>query len=66
MKLNFKEWNIIYEALTDKARAIASDLKWREDWQKEHEAEEDSDTRDLRTKLNAVNGIIRNIENSAI
>ena len=66
MKLNFKEWNLIYECLTDKARAIANDLKWREDWAKEHDSEEDSDTRELRGKLNAVNKIIQNLETATV
>ena len=66
MKLNFKEWNVIYEVLTEKARNIASDLKWHEDWAKEHETDEDEQTGEIRARLNAVNSIIKKLESCAI
>ena len=66
MKLSFKEWTLVYECLTEKARSLASDLKWREDWAKEHDAEEDSDTREIRGKLNAVNKLIQQLETATV
>ena len=69
MKLNFKEWNLIYEALEDKARVIASDLKWHEDWAREHNAEsteEDSETANLRDRLAAFTSIIKKLETASI
>ena len=69
MKLNFKEWNIIYEALANKAEQIENDMKWRIDYAKEHnaeETEEPKDVKELRAKLEALTGIIKKLENSAI
>ena len=69
MKLNFKEWNIIYEALTHKAEQVAGELKWHIDYAKEHyteETEEPQDVKELRAKLEALTGIIKKLENSAI
>lgn len=68
MKLNFKDWSIIYEALTAKAETVASELKWHVDWHNEHapEEEEDQTTKELRAKLEALTSIIRKLENSAI
>lgn len=69
MKLNFKEWNVIYEALSTKAEQVASELKWHIDWHNEHEPEsneEDQTIKELRAKMEALTGIIKKLENSAI
>ena len=68
MKLNFKEWNIVYEALTDKAKRIADDLKWHENWATEREADpnEDDNCKRLRAELATYTTIIKKLETSTI
>ena len=62
MKLNFKEWNIIYEALTEKAESIKNDLKWRI----EYYGEESDEANDGKTKLATYTAILKKLEATAI
>ncbi len=64
MKLNFKEWNIVYEALNDKARALTADLYWQEEYEKDRE--ESEQTEELRLRVLAVNNVIKCLETNQI
>ncbi len=64
MKLNFKEWNIVYEALNDKARALTADLYWQEEYEKDRE--ESEQTEELRLRVLAINNVIKCLETTLI
>ncbi len=64
MKLNFKEWNIVYEALNDKARALTADLYWQEEYEKDRE--ESEQTEELRLRVLAVYNVIKCLETNLI
>lgn len=58
MKLNFKEWNIIMEAIREKAESIESNLRYYD---------EECDTRTKYLKeLETVKALIAKIENFTI
>lgn len=65
MKLNFKEWNIVYDALNEKAEKLKGELKWYEDYDKEHKEESES-SKTTKAQLAAVNAIIKKLETAAI
>ena len=62
MKLNFKEWNIIYEALTEKAESLKNDLKWRV----EYYGEDSDEANEGKAKLATYTAIIKKLETAAI
>ena len=65
MKLNFKDMTMIYTALTEKADRIASDLKWHEEWAKEHNnGEDDNEIREFRKQLSDFTNIIKRFDSA--
>ena len=69
MKLTFKDWNIIHAALTTKAEAARSDLKWHMEYysDKENVTEVDrAEEKRLSAALKEVTDLLDKIENASI
>ena len=69
MKLTFKDWNVIHAALTAKAEAARSDLKWHMEYyaDKENVSECDkAEERRLTAALKEVTDLLAKIENASI
>ena len=65
MKLNFKEWNVVYEALTDTAKRIADNIKWQTEYESENDKESDT-LKEYRAQQATLLSIIKRLEDAVI
>lgn len=66
MKMNFREWSVILEALTNQWKEIEGSLHWCKDADGNIMEGYEENARDIQAKIDVVKGIIKKIEGATL